>query len=388
MDFGGKYNNRKNLILLGSTGSIGTQTLSVVENWPQYFKVIALAAGSNVRLLEEQARKFKPLFISLAQEEGAEELRKRLKDTPIKVLCGEEGLLEIVTSQEADWVVNALVGFNGLKPTVAALQQGKNIALANKETLVAGGELIMNLAKEKGVTIVPIDSEHSAIFQCLQGENRERVSKIILTASGGPFRGYTPEKLKEVTLAQALKHPNWVMGKKITIDSATLMNKGLEVLEAQILFGLDLDQIEVVVHPQSIIHSMVEYIDGSVKAQLGVPDMGVPIQYALTYPDRWSNSFDRVNWRETEMLTFEMPDLNAFRCLKLAYEAGRTGGTMPAVMNAANERAVHLFLANRISFLDIPRIIEETMHKHKVISCPSLSEIIRVDREVRELMIQ
>lgn len=386
MDFGGKY-NRKNLILLGSTGSIGTQTLSVVENWPEYFKVAALAAGSNVKLLEEQARKFKPRFISLAQKEGAEELRKRLRDTPVKVLCGEEGLWEIASTPEADWVVNALVGFDGLKPTVAALQEGKNIALANKETLVAGGELIMNLAEEKGVTIVPIDSEHSAIFQCLQGENWERVSKIVLTASGGPFRGYTLKELSKVTLAQALEHPNWVMGKKITIDSATLMNKGLEVLEAQILFGLDLDQIEVVVHPQSIIHSMVEFIDGSVKAQLGVPDMGVPIQYALTYPDRWPSSFERVNWRETERLSFEMPDMDSFRCLKLAYEAGKTGGTMPAAMNAANERAVELFLADRISFLDIPRIIEETMHKHKVISCPSLSDIIDVDREVREQKI-
>ena len=386
MDFGGKY-NRKNLILLGSTGSIGTQTLSVVENWPQYFNVAALAAGSNVKLLEEQARKFKPRFISLAQKEGAEELRKRLRDTPVKVLCGEEGLWEIASTPEADWVVNALVGFDGLKPTVAALQEGKNIALANKETLVAGGELIMNLAEEKGVTIVPIDSEHSAIFQCLQGENWERVSKIVLTASGGPFRGYTLKELSKVTLAQALEHPNWVMGKKITIDSATLMNKGLEVLEAQILFGLDLDQIEVVVHPQSIIHSMVEFIDGSVKAQLGVPDMGVPIQYALTYPDRWPSSFERVNWRETERLSFEMPDMDSFRCLKLAYEAGKIGGTMPAAMNAANERAVELFLADRISFLDIPRIIEETMHKHKVISCPSLSDIIDVDREVREQKI-
>ncbi len=386
MDFGGKY-NRKNLILLGSTGSIGTQTLSVVEKWPQYFKVAALAAGSNVKLLEEQARKFKPGFISLAQKEGAEELRKRLRDTSVKVLCGEEGLWEIASTPEADWVVNALVGFDGLKPTVAALQEGKNIALANKETLVAGGELIMNLAEEKGVTIVPIDSEHSAIFQCLQGENWERVSKIVLTASGGPFRGCTLKELSKVTLAQALEHPNWVMGKKITIDSATLMNKGLEVLEAQILFGLDLDQIEVVVHPQSIIHSMVEFIDGSVKAQLGVPDMGVPIQFALTYPDRWPSSFERVNWRETERLSFEMPDMDSFRCLKLAYEAGKIGGTMPAAMNAANERAVELFLADRISFLDIPRIIEETMHKHKVISCPSLSDIIDVDREVREQKI-
>ncbi len=386
MDFGGKY-NRKNLILLGSTGSIGTQTLSVVEKWPQYFSIIALAAGTNIKLLEEQARKYKPSFVSAAREKEAEELRKNLKDTGIKVFCGEEGLWEIASLPGADWVINALVGFDGLKPTVAALRQGKNVALANKETLVAGGKLIMDLAEEKGVTIVPIDSEHSAIFQCLQGENRDRVSKIILTASGGPFRGFTLEELSRVTLAQALKHPNWVMGRKITIDSATLMNKGLEVLEAQILFGLNLEQIEVLVHPQSIIHSMVEFVDGSVIAQLGVPDMGVPIQYALTYPDRWPNSFERLNWQETRKLTFEMPDLESFSCLKLAYEAGKAGGTMPAVMNAANEIAVNMFLENRISFLDIPRIIKQTVNKHKVISRPSLSDIIRVDREVREQLI-
>ncbi len=387
MDFGRQY-DRKNLILLGSTGSIGTQTLSMVENWPDRFKIIALAAGSNVKLLEEQARKFKPRLISLAQEKGARELRAKLKDTDIKVLYGQEGLLEIVSSPEADWVVNALVGFDGLKPTVTALEEGKNIALANKETLVAGGELIMNLAEKKGVSIVPIDSEHSAIFQCLQGEKKEQVSKILLTASGGPFRGYTLEELSKVTLAQALLHPNWVMGRKITIDSATMMNKGLEVLEAQVLFKLDLEQIQVLVHPQSIIHSMVEFVDGSVKAQLGVPDMGVPIQYALTYPERWANSMERIDWRKMDKMTFEMPDLKAFPCLRLAFEAGITGGTMPAVMNAVNERAVNSFLEGRISFLDIPRIIEETMHKHKVISCPSLSDIIRVDQEVREQMDQ
>ncbi|UNC91831.1 1-deoxy-D-xylulose-5-phosphate reductoisomerase [Candidatus Contubernalis alkaliaceticus] len=387
MDLRRQY-KRKNLILLGSTGSIGTQTLSMVERWPDRFKITALAAGSNGNLLEEQARKFKPHYVSLAQEKGARELRAKLRDTDIKVLYGHQGLLEIVSSPDADWVVNALVGFDGLAPTVTAMEEGKNIALANKETLVAGGELIMNLAEKKGVSIVPIDSEHSAIFQCLQGEKREEVSKILLTASGGPFRGCTLEELSKVTLAQALLHPNWVMGRKITIDSATLMNKGLEVLEAQVLFNLDLEQIQVLVHPQSIIHSMVEFVDGSVKAQLGVPDMGVPIQYALTYPERWANSMERIDWRKMDKMTFEMPDKKAFPCLGLAFEAGKIGGTMPAVMNAANEAAVNFFLEGRITFLDIPRIIEETMHKHKVILSPSLSDIIRVDKEVREQIIR
>ncbi len=375
---------KKHLVLLGSTGSIGQQTLSVADKFPERFTIAGLAAGSNIDLLEKQARLFKPAMIAIAKKELVPELEKRLRDTNVRVLGGEKGLLEMVGISRADWIVNALVGFSGLRPTALALEEGKNIALANKETLVAGGELIMTLAKNKGLDIVPIDSEHSAIFQCLQGEKDNKIYKIYLTASGGPFRGYSLEDLSRVKLEQALKHPNWVMGKKITIDSATLMNKGLEVLEAKALFGLGLEQIEVVIHPQSIIHSMVEFIDSAVLAQLGEPDMGVPIQYALTYPKRWQNDFKRLDWRKIKTLSFEQPDTRVFRCLKLAYEAGETGGTMPAVMNAANEIAVELFLNEQISFLDIPCIIEKAMHKHKVILEPSLEDIKRIDMEIRE----
>ncbi len=375
---------KKHLLLLGSTGSIGQQTLSIVNKFPESFSIAGLAAGSNISLLEKQARMFKPDMVAVANKDLVLELEKNLKDTKVKVLGGEEGLLEMIGTSRTDWVVNALVGFSGLRPTVLALEEGKSIALANKETLVAGGDLIMSLAERKGLDIVPIDSEHSAIFQCLQGEKDDKIYKIFLTASGGPFRGYTQEGLSRVNLKQALKHPNWVMGKKITIDSATLMNKGLEVLEAKALFGLDLEQIEVVIHPQSIIHSMVEFIDGAVLAQMGEPDMGVPIQYALTYPERWENDFKRLDWREIKSLTFEQPDTGVFKCLKLAYEAGEAGGTMPAVMNAANEIAVELFLKEQISFLDIPCIIEEAMHKHKVTRDPSLEDIVRVDLEIRQ----
>lgn len=375
----------KKLVLLGSTGSIGRQTLAVVEKWPALFSITGLAAGSNLDLLEEQARKFKPRQVGLSCEGGARELGKRLKGTGIKVLAGEEGLLDLARDPEAAWVVNALVGFSGLGPTVAALESGKNLALANKETLVAGGDLIMGLAARQGVEIIPIDSEHSAIFQCLQGEGGNEISRIILTASGGPFRGYSRERLSRVTLEQALRHPNWSMGPKITIDSATLMNKGLEVLEARVLFGLGLGQVEVLVHPQSIIHSMVEFQDGATMAQLGVPDMGVPIQYALTYPSRLKSDFGRINWGDLKSLTFQEPDREAFPCLELAFQAGRGGGTLPAVMNAANEAAVDLFLRGQLSFLEIPRIIEKAMHKHKIVPKPTLEDITIADGEGRRL---
>lgn len=375
---------RRKLVILGSTGSIGRQTLSVVEKWPEKFSIKGLAAGANLDLLEEQARKFKPSIISLEDKRRAQILKERLGDTEIKVLSGEEGLLEVALYNDADWIVNALVGFRGLKPTVLALKEGKNIALANKESLVAGGELVMALAEEKELEIVPIDSEHSAVFQCLQGEKDNEIYRILLTASGGPFRGWKRDELSRVSVEQALKHPNWTMGRKITIDSATLMNKGLEVLEAKILFGQSLSKIEVVIHPQSIIHSMVEFMDGAVLAQLGVPDMGVPIQYALTYPRRWEGNFERLNWKNIKSLTFEEPDTEVFSCLRLAYEAGEAGGTMPVVLNAANEIAVDLFLTGRISFLEIPRIIEKCMHKHKLILNPSLEEIMDTDSEIRE----
>ncbi|RQD75819.1 MAG: 1-deoxy-D-xylulose-5-phosphate reductoisomerase [Candidatus Syntrophonatronum acetioxidans] len=377
---------KKSLIILGSTGSIGCQTLNIVNKWPKNFKVEALAAGSNVELLEEQARKFNPKYVSVGNYEAARELNKRLTDTDVKVLEGEEGLLEVTVAPGGDLVVNALVGFRGLKPTIAALEENKSIALANKETLVAGGDLVMELARKKGLKILPVDSEHSAIFQCFQGEEVNRVEKIILTASGGPFRGYTREELSRVSLKQALKHPNWSMGKKITIDSATLMNKGLEVLEARVLFGMDLDRIAVIIHPQSIIHSMVEFEDGAVMAQMGIPDMALPIQYALTYPHRWHIESHRLDWRKINNLNFEEPDMEAFPCLEMAYRAGEAGGTMPAVLNAANEEAVALYLKEQISFLDIPRIIERVMNKHKVIAEPSLEEISKADREVRNII--
>ena len=377
---------KKNLIILGSTGSIGCQTLNIVSKWPEYFNVKALAAGSNIDLLEEQVRKFKPALVSVGDFKPAHELKNRLKDTKVKVLEGEEGLLEVAGAAGGDLVVNALVGFNGLKPTVTALKENKSLALANKETLVAGGSLVMKLARERGLEIIPVDSEHSAIFQCLQGEEINRIEKIVLTASGGPFRGYTRKELSRVSLKQALKHPNWTMGRKITIDSATLMNKGLEVLEAKVLFEVELERIEVIIHPQSIVHSMVEFEDGAVLAQMGIPDMALPIQYALTYPNRWSIKGERLDWKKISKLNFEEPDLKTFPCLKLAYEAGEKGGTMPAFMNAANEEAVGLFLEEEISFPDIPCIIEGVMNKHEVIPNPTLEEIARVDQEARGLV--
>lgn len=375
----------KGLSILGSTGSIGVQALIVCENLN--IKVVALAANSNVKLMEEQIRRFKPKVAALFDEKAADELSIAVKDTNTKILKGMEGVKETVTHAEADTVLTSVVGIAGLIPTMAAINAGKNIALANKETLVTSGDIVMKAIREKGVSLFPVDSEHSAIFQCLAGNRHEDVDKIVLTASGGPFRDYTRDKLKEVTVKQALNHPNWSMGSKITIDSATLMNKGLEVIEAMWLFDIPVNDIEVVVHPQSIIHSMVAYKDGSVMAQLGAPDMRIPIQLALTWPERMSNPFNKVNFYELNALTFEKPDVETFRALKLAYKAAEIGGTMPCAMNAANEIAVEYFLKGEISFLQITDLIESVMNEHSVNSQPVLSDIIDTDRISREIAL-
>lgn len=371
----------ENISILGSTGSIGTQTLEVVREIGG-IKVTALTAGSNIDLLQVQAEEFKPELICVMDENKALELKKRLSGSNTEVLIGMEGLIAAATVVSADTVVNSVVGNIGLRPTVEAVKAGKNIALANKETLVTSGELVMRLLRENNVNMYPVDSEHSAIFQSLQGNSMNRIENIWLTASGGPFRGMTD--LSGVTLADALNHPNWSMGKKITIDSATMMNKGLEVIEAKWLFNVDLDRIKVVVHPQSIVHSMVEYEDGAIIAQLGVPDMKVPIQYALTYPRRLKNSFPKLNFFERNNLTFEKPDLNVFRCLALAFEAIKTGGTMPAVLNAANEVAVAKFLEGKINFVDIPRLIEKAMSAYNVKYDYSLEDVLEADSFARE----
>ncbi len=373
----------KSISIIGSTGSIGQQTLQIARQFPEQIKIIALAAGSNVTLLAEQAREFQPLLVCIKDELLVPELRQALVGLKIEIVTGEQGLITVATMPEAEMVVTSITGSVGLLPTLEAIKQGKAIALANKETLVAAGELVMQTARQTGAIILPVDSEHSAIFQSLQGNQRADVHKLILTASGGPFRGWNEQQLAQVTLAMALKHPNWTMGQKITIDSATLMNKGLEVIEARWLFDIDFPSIEVVVHPQSIIHSMVEYQDGSIIAQLGVPDMKVPIQYALSYPQRWEAPWPKLTWGEISQLTFESPDLETFECLKYAIEAGRAGGTMPAVLNAANEEAVGLFLQERISFTDIPRLIANTMDLHVPSSKPELAEILAVDQWAR-----
>lgn len=372
----------KVISILGSTGSIGRQTLDVAKNLG--IRVIGLAAHSNIDLLETQTREFGPRAIAVGNRELADKLADRLKDLPVEVLEGAEGMRRIATLEEADTVVTSVVGTVGLGPTLEAIRSRKNIALANKETLVTAGQVVMAEAKRFGVEIFPVDSEHSAIFQCLLGNRMEDVDRLILTASGGPFRGRKRQEMESVTVAEALKHPNWSMGSKITIDSATLMNKGLEVIEARWLFGMEKDRIHVVVHPQSIIHSMVEYIDGSVMAQLGSPDMRIPIQLALTYPERAHSPFARLDLLKHRYLNFEEPDLEAFPCLKLAYDALEAGGTMPAAMNAANEVAVSLFLKEKIGFLDISRVIERVMEKHSVNTCPCLDDIIEVDRWARE----
>ena len=373
----------KKISILGSTGSIGTQTLDVVRNNPD-LKITALAAGRNTDILEEQIREFRPRVAAVWKEEDAADLRVRLKDTDVRILSGMDGLIEVSAEPEADITVTAIVGMIGIRPTIEAIRAGKNIALANKETLVTAGHLIMPLAEEHGVKILPVDSEHSAIFQSLNGEKRERIEKILLTCSGGPFRGYTTEMLEKVTPEDALKHPNWEMGKKITIDSATLINKGMEIMEARWLFGVDPDRIQVVIHPQSILHSAIQFVDGAVIGQLGVPDMRLPIQYALYWPDRKPMQTERLDLFSLGSLTFEQPDTETFRSLSLAYRALRAGGTMPAVFNAANECAVEKFLSGEIGFTDIWKCIETCMDSHKVLPDPSVEEIFEAERETLE----
>ena len=377
----------KKIAILGSTGSIGTQTLEIVRNQPD-LQVVSLAAGTNTALMEQQIREFRPRMAAMWSEEAAADLAARVADIDVKIVSGMDGLLEISTLEEAETLVTAIGGMIGIRPTIAAIEQGKTIALANKETLVTAGHLIMPLAKKHGVSILPVDSEHSAIFQSLHGENRERVSKIILTASGGPFRGRKKEELGAMTIEDALKHPNWSMGKKVTIDSASLVNKGLEVMEARWLFDVPLEQIQVVIHPQSIIHSAVEYVDGGIMAQLGMPDMKLPIQYALFYPDRRALPGKRVDFFALGQLTFEEPDTETFRGLWLAYEAARTGGSLPTVFNAANEKAVSLFIQRKIGFLQIPELIEQSMGHHKVIENPSVEEILQAEAETYEYIKQ
>ena len=374
----------KKIAVLGSTGSIGTQTLDIVRNYSEELQVVALAAGNNVDLMEKQVREFQPKVVAMWTEEAAKNLQERIKDLPTKVVYGMDGLLEIAVLEEISVLVTAIVGMIGIRPTIAAIKAGKDIALANKETLVCAGHIIMPLAKECGVSILPVDSEHSAIFQSMNGEPKNRINKILLTASGGPFRGKTREELAAMKVEDALKHPNWSMGRKITIDSSTLVNKGLEVMEAKWLFDVDLDQIQVVVHPQSIIHSMVEYVDGAVIAQLGVPDMKLPIQYALFYPDRKVMNEKKLDFFELANMTFEKPDIDTFTGLKLAYEASRIGGSMPTVYNAANEKAVALFLDRKISYLQITELIEQCMKNHKLIECPDVDQILATEAEVYE----
>ena len=370
----------KKIGILGSTGSIGTQTLEIVRSNPD-LQVIALAAGSNVSLMEQQVREFHPMLAVMGSEEAAADLKNRIADTDTRVSAGMEGMLELAVLPQMEVLVTAIVGMIGIRPTIAAIKAGKTIALANKETLVTAGHIIMPLAKEKGVSILPVDSEHSAIFQSMHGENRERVSKILLTASGGPFRGKKTEELQDITVEDALKHPNWSMGRKITVDSATLVNKGLEVMEAKWLFDVEPEQIQVVVHPQSIIHSMVEYVDGGIMAQLGMPDMKLPIQYALFYPDRRPMDGRRVDFFALKSISFEEPDVKTFRGLQLAYDAIAAGGSMPTVFNAANEKAVGLFLDKKIRFLAIYDLIQGAMEQHKVIANPTVDEILEVEAQ-------
>lgn len=368
-------------VILGSTGSIGTQALEVCDSVGT-IRVLGLSANKNIGILEDQIRKYNPKLAVVMNEDKARALKENVKDTNTKVLCGMEGLIELATFDEADTVLNSLVGNVGLRPTIAAIESGKTLALANKETLVTSGELVMRLVKEKGINLYPVDSEHSAIFQCLQGNKGNKIKKIHLTASGGPFRGY--KSLKDVTLEQALHHPNWDMGKKVTIDSATMMNKGLEVIEAKWLFDVDVDQINVVVHPQSIIHSMVEFEDSAVMAQLGEPDMRLPISYALTYPKRVKNDFPKVDFFEIKNLTFEKPDLKVFKCLAMALSAIKTGGTMPAVLNAANEVAVSRFLKRDIKFFEIGELIEKVINAYTVKYDYTLEDVFEADNWARE----
>lgn len=375
----------KKIAILGSTGSIGTQTLEIVRT-NKDLEVTALAAGNNIDLLERQIREFRPRLAAVWKEERAAELKSRLADMDVRVVSGMDGLLEVAAAPESEILVTAIVGMIGIRPTIEAIRAGKDIALANKETLVTAGHIIMPLAKECGVSILPVDSEHSAIFQSLQGGQRKALHKILLTASGGPFRGKKREELEHIQVEDALKHPNWEMGRKITIDSSTMVNKGLEVIEAKWLFGVTVDQIQVVVQPQSIIHSMVEYEDGAVIAQLGTPDMKLPIQYALYYPERRYLPGERLDFWKLNQITFEKPDLETFYGLKLAFEAGRTGGSLPTVFNAANEKAVAMFLDRKIRYLEIPEIIQACMENHKNIPDPTVEEILKTEQETYEFI--
>lgn len=370
----------KNIAILGSTGSIGTQTLDVVRK-NNDLRVVAVSAGRSVEKLEEQIREFHPLLAAVWDEKATEDLKIRIADTTTKVVSGMDGLLELASMPESDILVTAIVGMIGIRPTMEGIRAGKDIALANKETLVTAGHLIMPMAKEYGVSILPVDSEHSAIFQAIHGEEKKEIHKLLITASGGPFRGRTTEELKKVTVSDTLKHPNWVMGQKITVDSATLVNKGLEVMEAKWLFDVDLDHIQVVVQPQSIIHSMVEFKDGAIMAQLGTPDMRLPIQYALYYPHRRFLDGDRLDFTKLREITFEIPDMETFRGLPMAIKASREGGSMPTVFNAANELAVKKFLEEKIGFLDIYEIIAQSMDRHKKIAHPDLDEILSVEQD-------
>lgn len=375
--------SKKGIAILGATGSIGTQALDVIRAFPNTFEAIVLTCGSNATLLIQQALEFKPKAVVVTDSLQYNQVQDALKEYDIAVLLGEAGLVEVVQLEEVDIVLNAIVGSAGLKPTVKAIQSKKDIALANKETLVVAGELIMALVKEYGVRMLPVDSEHSAIFQCLTGEEHNPIEKIYVTASGGPFRGKKRADLLQVTKAEALKHPNWSMGAKITIDSASLMNKGLEVIEAKWLFNLSINQVDVIVHPQSIVHSLVQFQDGSMKAQMGVPDMKLPIQYALTYPARFENSFERFNFMDYPTLSFEKADMETFRNLALAYESLRTGGNRSCVLNAANEVVVDAFLKDKVGFLEMSDIIEQTLDKVEFIATPTLDDYLETDRVAR-----
>lgn len=371
----------KNLSILGSTGSISKQTMDVVRQYPEKFKVVGLSANTNIEVLREQINEFKPLAVAVMDEEKAEELKEKVD---IPVFSGIDGLIKIATLEKADTVINALVGSVGILPTIEAIKKKKNVALANKETLVAAGAIVMDEAKRNGVKIIPIDSEHSAIFQCLDGRDPKTISKLILTCSGGAFRDFKKSELENAKARDALNHPTWKMGEKITINSATLMNKGFEVIEAHWLFNMPYEKIEVVIHYQSIIHSLVEFIDGSVIAQLGTPDMKIPIQYALTYPERLEGNSEKLNLTKVKELTFREPDFELFPCLKYAYEAGKISGTMPAVLNAANEVAVEYFLKDKIKFNDISKIIKKMMDEHEPIVNPTLEEILDIDKKIKE----
>jgi 1-deoxy-D-xylulose-5-phosphate reductoisomerase len=369
----------KKIAILGSTGSIGTSTLAVAEQFPDRFKVVAIAGGNNSKLLESQIRKFKPSLAAIADAKAAESLRKKCNDMPVRIVSGVEGMIEVATAEDADITVSAIVGTAGLVPTIAAIQAGKDIALANKEVLVTAGELVMAECRRWNVRLFPVDSEHSAIFQCLHSGQRGDVKRLILTASGGPFRNHSKDDLAKVGLAEALKHPNWSMGRKITIDSATLMNKGLEVIEAHWLFGMAPEQIKVLVHPQSIVHSLVEYRDGSVVAQLGMPDMKGPIAYALSYPERLPDVSPGLDLASIATLTFQEPDRDLFPCLGYAYDALKAGGSMPAVLSAANEVAVRYFLEEKIEFLDVPRILKSVMEAHTPVPFKAVDEVLKAD---------